>query len=58
MEPELDNTDLSEFVTGFELDESLQTPEFVDRVCKEINLDTRNYPQPIFQLRLLNIALY
>ena len=47
MELELDNTDLSEFVTGFELDEPLQTPKLVDPVCKEINLGTRDHPQPI-----------
>ena len=47
MEPELDNTDLSKFVTGSELDEPLQTPELVDLVCKEINFGTRDYPQPV-----------
>ena len=47
MEPELDNTNLSEFVTGTEVDEPLQTPELVDPVCREINLGTRDHPQPI-----------
>ena len=47
MEPELDTTDLSEFVTGFELDEPLRTPALVDPMCKEINLGTNDHPQPI-----------
>ena len=47
MEPELDSTNLSEFATGFELDEPLQTPELVDLVCQEINLGTKDHSQPI-----------
>ena len=47
MELELDNTDLLEFVTGSELDEPLQTLDLVDLVCKEINLGTRDHPQPV-----------
>ena len=47
MEPELDITDPSEFVTVFELDEPLRTLALVDPVCKEINLGINNHPQPI-----------
>ena len=47
MEPELDTTDLSKFVTGSELDEPLRTPTLVDLVCKKINLGTNDHPQSI-----------
>ena len=47
MEPEVNSTNLSEFVTGSEPDEPLQTPELIDLVCKEINLGTKDHPQPI-----------
>ena len=47
MEPELDTTDLSEFVIGSELDKPLHTPELVDPVCKEINLGTNDHPQSV-----------
>ena len=47
MEPELDSTNLSEFVTGFEPDEPLLTPELVDLVCQEVNLGTKDHSQPI-----------
>ena len=47
MELELDNTDLSEFVTDSELDEPLRTPKLVAPVCKEINLGTKDHPQPV-----------
>ena len=47
MEPELDSTNLSEFVTRSKLDESLQTLELVDPVCQEINLGTKDHFQPI-----------
>ena len=43
MEPELDSTNLFEFLTGSELDEPLQSPELVDPMCKEINLGTRDH---------------
>ena len=47
MEPELDSTNLSKFVTRSELDEPLQIPELVDPVCQEINLGTKDHYQPI-----------
>ena len=47
MEPELDITDPSEFVTGSELDEPFRTSVLVDPVCKEINLGTNEHPQPV-----------
>ena len=47
MEPELDNIDLLEFVTGSELDEPLCTPELIDPVCQEINLGTKDHPQSV-----------
>ena len=47
MEPELDTTNLCEFVTGSKLDKPLRTPALVDPVCKEINLSTNDHPQPV-----------
>ena len=45
MEPKLDSINSSEFVTGSEPNEPLQTPKLVDLVCQEINLGTKNHSQ-------------
>ena len=47
LEPELDNTNLSEFVTGSEPDEILKPSELIEPICQEVNLGTSEHRQVI-----------